>query len=199
MRTSCVDVGIATRAMPGDSEQPCGDVGFFCRDGATVLVGLIDGLGHGPKANDVAERARNAVTFRLSNEPLEKIFEQLTELFRADRGFVAAICRVNPQAETLEFSGIGNITSRLFRDGETTLLSGSGIVGQYSQRPKSKTISFPQGSFLVLHTDGLSSHLHARQLLEHRHESADQAAHALLEQHARSTDDCGVVVIRCGQ
>lgn len=194
---SRIEVGIATRALPGDTEAPCGDIGFTNLRGDRRLAGLIDGLGHGERAHDIATRAREAIEHRVGDdESLSQIFERIDQTFRGDRGFVAALCSANARTGKLEFCGIGNITTRLFTDHETTLLSGQGIVGQHSARPKLRMMPFPLGGYLVLHTDGMSSHLHAEQLLEHRHRTAAQAAGALLETHARSNDDCGVVVVR---
>lgn len=194
--TSPIEVGIATRAMPSSDDAPCGDVGLETMHGERRLVGLIDGLGHGERASAIAEKARTAVLGQQENTPLDDVFADLDRTFRGDRGFVAALCRVDGQDGQLEFCGIGNITTRLFSDREHTLLSGNGIVGQYMTRPRARSMPFPAGSFLVMHSDGMSSHLHAKQLLDHRGQAAPDAALTLLDEHARPNDDCGVVVLR---
>ena len=160
------------------------------------LLALIDGLGHGPKANKVAEEASEEIQRRDPDEPLDRMMQGLIERFRGGRGFVAVLCRIDAGSDALDFCGIGNIVARLFDGTERTLLSGPGIVGQHSARPAARRLDFPPGAILLMHTDGISSHLGRSELSETLGGSAQETAERMIEQHARPADDAGVVIAR---
>lgn len=189
-------IGIATRPIPDGIDAPCGDVALQKSEDGRSLLMLIDGLGHGAKAHYVAERARADVESAEPDQPLDALMTGLAERFRGTRGFVAAMCRIDPDAHRLEFCGIGNITTRLLGATEQTLLSGLGIVGQNCTRPSVRVESFMPSSVLLMHSDGISSMLRPSELAPALKGNAQAAAERMLDRFARPEDDAGVIVAR---
>lgn len=196
MTRPAVDIGIAMRAMPSTDDAPSGDLGLVRQIDSRQLLALVDGLGHGRNAHEIASQACAEIERRDPEEPLDRMMEALMRRFRGGRGFVAVLCRIDPASDALEFCGIGNVNGRLFNGTERTLLSGPGIVGQQSARPVARRLDFPPGAVLLLHTDGISSHLKPSELAESFDGTAQEAADRMIEQHARPSDDAGVVIAR---
>lgn len=198
MEMSCgrIEIGIAVRTIPDGENAPCGDVAFISEVNGRPFVALIDGLGHGEKANEVAEQAREHLEAGNQDQPLDETMSELANRFRGSRGFVAALARIDAEAGLIEFCGIGNITARLFTNAEKRVLSGPGIVGQYSARPAAKELPFPIGARLLLHTDGISSNLRLDELMPVLDGPAQSAAQNMLTHFARPDDDAGVALVR---
>jgi len=192
-----LDIGVATRAMPSTDCAPCGDVGFTLERNGRYLLGLIDGLGHGDKARQISDLGREEVLKCNLEAPLDVIMLGMIEKFRGDRGFVIMLCRIAPASNSVEYCGIGNITGRLFNQSDDrTLISGRGIVGQYSATPRSRVLEFSEGSVLLLHSDGISSNLRTAEVKAALSGVSQDAAEHFIEVYARDKDDAGVVVAK---
>ena len=77
-----------------------------------ALVGVIDGLGHGPFAQIASRTARYYVEQHFS-EPLENVFKGADRACRATRGVVMALARIDLAEDTLTVASVGNVEMRL--------------------------------------------------------------------------------------
>ena len=196
MTAPVLDIAVSTRPMPAEPTGLCGDVGLVRQADGRPLLALIDGLGHGPKAHEVAESARAEIERQDSDMPVDELMQVLIDRFRGGRGFVAALCRIDIRAGELEFCGIGNINALLFSQGHRMLPSGQGIVGQYSARPRVQRFGFSAGAVVLLHTDGISSRLRFEDFEEILAGTAQESADRMVERHGRDDDDAAVVIAR---
>lgn len=191
-----VVVGGLTRPIGG--EQVCGDtwaVRTVARsDGEATLVMMCDGLGHGPLAARVSERARNAFRESRGTDP-GAVMQDVHRALRGTRGAAVALALVDARRRRVELMGVGNISALVtVEDGRAGLLSLPGIVGLQLPRPRTFDTAFPPGAVLVMHSDGLSDRWKPADFpgLFARHPSL--VAAQLLNQAGVRRDDAGIVV-----
>jgi serine/threonine protein phosphatase PrpC len=182
------------------SEYTSGDRGIAVDlDGKAALFGVIDGLGHGPDAAEAALRAVDTVK-GAAGERLEVLVELCHRVLGGTRGVAMTLARVDFAANTLAWTGVGNVSADLVAKAPTGVqvrasarLTG-GIVGyRIPELKPAQVLPIRPGDLLVISTDGI-----AEDYLEH----IDFAAHAvviadeLLAKHARETDDAMVLAAR---
>ncbi|MEV7687850.1 ATP-binding SpoIIE family protein phosphatase [Streptomyces bungoensis] len=191
-----VAVGGLTRPIGG--EQVCGDTWAVRTvaqsDGEATLVLMCDGLGHGPLAARVSERARSAFRESRGTSP-GAVMQDVHRELRGTRGAAVALALVDARRQRVELMGVGNISALITADGgRAGLLSLPGIVGLQLPRPRTFDAAFPPGAVLIMHSDGLSDRWKPADFpgLFARHPSLIAAQ--LLNQAGVRRDDAGIVV-----
>lgn len=194
-----VRVGAARLTAPGETSS--GDMWVAVSRGASVSVGLSDGLGHGEAAAKASAAAVETVTAHPSLAPA-RILEAMQQSLARTRGATVAVAQVVPAEGRMRFAGIGNIAARRYPEPGAPvqrLLSRPGIVGVATTgRAVDSLDPWSPRSWLVLHTDGVSERWSADDwpgLL--RHDPATVAAW-ILAQHGRGRDDACVVAVAGG-
>lgn len=143
-----------TRPLAGEEE--CGDAYAVRRTRVGWLLLSVDGLGHGP----LAARAANQAT-RIFRESAEESPRALMTALHAGltgtRGAAAAVGHLDQAARRLHYTGVGNIAGRLVGAGRARgLLTFPGIVGHNAHTIKEMAYDLEPGSWVVMHSDGLS-------------------------------------------
>ena len=185
---------------PLPSEYISGDRGIAVDiDGEAALFGVVDGLGHGPHAAAAALRAVDAVK-RSSSERLEVLIQLCHRVLAGTRGVAMTLARVDFAANTLTWTGVGNVTADLVAKSPTGAQIRSsarltaGIVGyRIPEIRPAQVISIRPGDLLVMSTDGI-----AENYLDHIDFSTTAVAIAeeLLGKDAKETDDAMVLTAR---
>lgn len=182
------------------SEYTSGDRGIAVEiDGEAALFGVVDGLGHGPAAAEAALRAVDAVTGACS-EPVEALLQLCHRVLADTRGVAMTLARVDFAANTVTWTGVGNVTAELLAKAPTGIqlrssarLSG-GIIGyRIPESIPAQVVSIRPGDLLLMSTDGI-----AEDYLDHIDFSATAVAIAegLLGKDAKETDDAMVLAAR---
>ena len=194
LKTCPLDIGIATRPKPGFDLN--GDDFVIKHWAEAVLVGVIDGLGHGEPAHAAAQTARQYVEGHF-DQPLDRIFTGAGHACRATRGCVMALARIDWGGEWLEFASIGNIEARVI--GEASPYNFNvrrGIIGLNAPEPKVTRHPWADRSLLLLHSDGLATHWSWDDFPELIDHSANQIARHLLGKLAKDIDDATALVVK---
>src|SRR5690349_17718969 len=92
VRPPALDWGVSWRALPGERES--GDLHIVKTFATGILVGAVDGLGHGPEAA-VAARAAVSVLEEHAEEPLIPLVKRCHEALRRTRGVVLSIASIS--------------------------------------------------------------------------------------------------------
>src|SRR5262249_44552173 len=146
------DIGVFTRARGLAIEN--GDAFVIQHWGEELLIGIIDGLGHGEFAQRAALAAQRYVQSH-DRQPLDKIFSGAGRACRATRGVVMALARFTSLTH-LQFASLGNIEVRAWTGAERLPFAlKRGILGTLNLNIHVQEFAWQPDWLLVLHTDGL--------------------------------------------
>lgn len=188
------EIEIAAAGRPHPEETVSGDAWRADWHEGHCRIAVVDGLGHGPAAENAALRAMEVLAARPELGPVEGL-QYCHEALRSTRGAALTIVRIDPRSMHLSHAGVGNVdthVSNKFR--EQRLIPQRGIVGNILPRLMLAELDLSGDWTLVLHSDGVSSRFVLDSVLaEHPGGPAD-VANTLLEQWSRPMDDAMVVV-----
>lgn len=188
-------IDVSSVIVPIDPDGASGDaVRTSTRDG-TVLICLIDALGHGIGARDTASVA--LATFDATkSRSLDEVFREIDDALRPTRGAAVALVEIDGGRRLVRASGVGNIVGRVVGgDRDHALVFANGIAGHNTRRYETQQLPWPKGGLLVLHTDGLRSHWDIRKYVSIARRHPGVAAALLYRDHRRGNDDVGVVAV----
>ena len=191
-----LELGVASATLPGESESGDRYVVEPYRDG--VLVGVIDGLGHGTLAAKAAATAA-AVLRRHASESVLSLVQRCHEALRETRGVVMSLAAFDSRAGTLTGIGVGNVEGLLMRadpyasPAQETLTLRSGVVGQRLPHLRAEVMPLTKGDTLIFVTDGIHSFF--AEGLNPNHGPRQIADHILATQK-KGIDDALVLVTR---
>ena len=189
-----LEIGVASRAYRHAPEN--GDAFIIREWGTKALVGVIDGLGHGPLAHRAAQVARQYIDQHY-DLPLEALFRGVGRACQATRGIVMALALIDQSRKTFSYASIGNIELRVH--GSLTpirVIACRGVVGQQSPSPKVEEHPWAEGMILVMHSDGLHTHWKWSDFPQLLDEPPARSAQRLLSALGRDNDDATVLVAR---
>jgi anti-sigma regulatory factor (Ser/Thr protein kinase) len=190
------EVGIYGRPFPG--EEASGDQALFERDEDSLLLVVLDGLGHGLPARDAADVAVASLRSE-AHTSLPSMLESCHTALHKTRGAVATVARVLEREDELEVAGVGNVTLHLAGPGRSSRVSGAlWVLGSPGPRRKPVLERMPLAArdAVVLFSDGLSARFELSQELDLLREHPIIIAQQLLQRFARANDDALVLVAR---
>ncbi len=179
-------------SIPKAGETENGDHVVVRRDGARVLVAVIDALGHGAHAAEIARLAAARVTELPFPDNAMTVVDAVHERLRGTRGAAGLICLLSEGR--LEACSVGNVEMRCHRSRVPILLS-PGVLGTQLKRVRVFSGKLEQPDRIVVFSDGIS----ARFSLNDTQDLAPAAAcRAILERCRRAHDDATVLVADFG-
>ena len=180
--------------MCGGSES--GDQHVIEPFGQGILVGVVDGLGHGGEA---AQAARIAIrTLQQSaGDSVDSLVRRCHQNLVHSRGVVMSIASFNCGDATMTWIGIGNVGGVLVRaqstdQGREVLLLRAGVVGNSLPDLRTSVLPVCPGDTLVLATDGVAEDFYQAGVSD----SPQRVANQVLATHIKGTDDAMVLVAR---
>lgn len=186
---------VCARPLPG--ERVSGDVHLAAPCAAGLLLGVIDGLGHGECAAEAANRARDILADD-PDHPLEALVLRCHRDLHRSRGVAMTLARVHRHGR-LSWLGVGNVEAVLVRasaekrPARTSLLLQPGVVGQQIPTLRLTEDDLDAGDELVLATDGVrTSFLEALA----GPDAPAMIVQRVVAEYAKATDDVLVVAAR---
>ena len=182
--------------LPMAGETVCGDSWSAALAPTEATLAVADGLGHGVHAAQASEAAMAAIA-RDPRQPVANQLEDAHAMLRATRGAAVAVAQIDMHADTLSFSGVGNIAVHVFNGSERKqLVSHNGIVGSNMRKLQEFREPWSAGAMLVMHSDGLGSRWDLEQYpgLASCHPAL--VAAVLYRDFTRRRDDVTVLVAR---
>ena len=188
-------VGIYGQAYEG--EVLSGDDAAFVRTPDALLVGVIDGLGHGPEARDPAARSR-CVLVEHPELDLEGILAQVDAELHGTRGAVMTVARFQEAEGRLTLAAVGNVGAQYYGVHASRRFGGSSFVlgspgGARHIRPEAHDLG--RMDALVLFSDGVSSRMSLEEERGLLREHPIVIAQRVVERFGRSNDDVLVLVV----
>ena len=191
-----IDVSMVKHPLTGMSEE-CGDTGYVKEYDGRCFLALVDVLGHGREAHEVAEMADHYFSTHYSQDLLA-VITGLHASLKGTRGAVAGVCRLDIESGVLEYSGMGNISLMIFRGTHKHLLISDGILGYRISTPKQRQEQLYPGDILILSSDGVKEHYDPSETIGLTMGSAHDIAHRFVETMGKGTDDASCIALRYG-
>jgi phosphoserine phosphatase RsbX len=188
------DCHLIRTALTGRDDE-CGDTGFVREYDGEVFLALVDALGHGRLAHEIALRAEDYLT-RNYRESLTMILQGLHTFLQGSGGAVAACGRLALATGELKYAAVGNITVRVLGPHATRFVARDGILGYSICSPREETFQLSPGDVLVMYSDGVQEHFDAWECASLLGGSAQSIAANLLRRFGKNTDDASCLVLR---
>ena len=182
-------------SVPAPREVHCGDAWASWSAGELTSIFLVDGLGHGLEAERAAKVAIEAFE-RHAERSTADVLDSVHRAMRATRGGAVAIAELDRRKGQLKYSGIGNISGLVVSPAGPVqhLVSLPGIAGHTFRRLQEFVYPWPDGSVLIMHSDGITTHWTLPPPLRTRR--ADVIAGTVYRDFRRGNDDATVVAVR---
>jgi negative regulator of sigma-B (phosphoserine phosphatase) len=179
-------------SVPKVGETQSGDVAVVRDELGCTMLAVIDALGHGPHAAEVA----NAASAYLGRVDLSRgalhAMEGLHAHLRATRGAAGLICML--ASGTLEACGVGNVEMRC-ENARVPIVLTPGVIGSRLRHPRAFRGELGSRDRVVIFSDGVSSRFSLKDV---RHLSPADACRAILDHGRRPHDDATVLVADIG-
>lgn len=180
------------RFYPG--EDVCGDDWLICESSDALIIALIDGLGHGPKAQEASLATCKHISEQINAESpapsLESIMESCHSAIRRTRGAAVALLKIGEEHSS--FLSVGNVALRLSDGHKSGVICHAGIVGRRSRPHRAFPLDWPPSSAIYLFTDGISSRFQEPDSSM----SPRQCSKYILKEWGKDSDDASILVLR---
>lgn len=199
-------VGACCRPFPG--ETVCGDVVVSRElDNGRLLLGVIDGLGHGPHARAASLAAAEVLATDGAGTDLVARLAACDLALRSTRGAAIALLEIDFTRPCLRHVGVGNVTTLICSRPKRRLASSPGIVGTGLPPLQVETVALAAQGSLAIFSDGLDP------LFDQQYpftlagavtggalvpEDPGVLARDLVQLWGRQTDDVGLAVLSWG-
>lgn len=187
-----LEIGAITIPYPG--EIISGDAWSVNENDDGFAMTMMDGLGHGPKANAAAMKALN-IFREFTRAPVDELLTKMHAGLRQTRGAAGFVLSVI--GNSISYVGAGNIHAVIQKAHHTkTLISQNGTIGLLLGSVKPNQEDWNQEGYLILHSDGIGSRWDLSQYpgIFNKHPSI--LAAILYRDFQRGSDDATVVVVR---
>jgi negative regulator of sigma-B (phosphoserine phosphatase) len=175
-----------TRPKPGEVVN--GDAVVTRITSAHSLLAIVDALGHGAHAAEVAHKAVRYLESVALDLEVRALMTGLHAELRDTRGAAAMLCSIH--GDRIAGCGVGNVELRIVGSTVPVVLS-PGVLGGSVRQFRIFHGQLHPRSRLVLFSDGISARFSLETL---RHVPAADACHQLLSQHGRAHDDATALV-----
>ena len=197
-------VETAVAAAPLAGEVDSGDRSVLASTSSGILVGVVDGLGHGEEAATAAKRAESV----LLSDPSESVTSLVRRChleLRATRGAVLSLASIDALEGLMTWLGVGNVAGILVRADHRTrppvesLVLRAGVLGARLPPLQAAMLSIRPGDLLVFATDGIRADFQTELTAETALPAGaalQPLADRILSRYATGSDDALALVVR---
>lgn len=185
----------AVSQKPLVPDEGSGDRGFVVEQEQSFFIVVLDVLGHGERASDLASKCEAF----LREHPVEDPYLALPALHEhigGSRGAAVAIAIVDKESGTASYAAVGNTSARLLGVHRKRLLNQDGVVGYMMPTVRSQSFTLSKGDLFLLYTDGIREHFDEGDYPEIRDDSIQTVADEILRRFGKGTDDACCCVLR---
>jgi len=188
-----LDYFLAVKPLAG--ETGCGDAGIIMEFDSKVFIGIVDVLGHGENADEVAVICMDFLK-KNCRQDLMGMMKGVHQQIKGSRGAVVGLCLFVLKTGELTFVGVGNIAARKFGSSNVRLIPKPGIVGYSMRRLREEKMILDDGDVLVLHTDGVKEHFDLEDYPELLVDDVETIVNHIINQFGKAEDDACCIALR---
>lgn len=190
---------ISVLQKPKSGQNLCGDAFFVKETDDYLMIAIVDGLGSGKEAHQVADNSIKYLEENHSNS-LENILRGCNQLLQGSRGAVMGVMKLAFASSTVSFAGIGNIQCILFSEEQrlSRALSSPGYLNGRPIQYRVTQLPYKKDTFFMMFSDGLV--LEQPLIQNIRQYSSPQQCLNELEQNVlrmSENDDLTVILGKC--
>jgi anti-sigma regulatory factor (Ser/Thr protein kinase) len=191
-----IHIGVVSEPIRG--EEVCGDGWGIRRFADSLVLMVVDGLGHGVLAAEAAREAERILSETTDSSP-PGILNDAHAALKKTRGAALALATIRSEKGLLCFAGIGNVSASIIGPGVSrSMASHNGTLGMRMERIQEFTYPWDSNSILVMHSDGLASRWDLDRYPGIWTKHPSMIAAILHRDFSRGRDDVTVVVAKTG-
>ena len=176
-------------------ERVGGDAAFHdVRDG-TLFLAIVDVLGHGAEAHEVALQAEEFLRQNWTPDVVETMTGLHAEL-TGTRGAAAGLGALTLGTGELTYLGVGNTVARRFGRRPTDLVSFDGTLGARMRTPLPQHLTLEERDVLLLYTDGVRAHFRQEEYPQLHSDHPATIARTVVQRFGKSHDDAACIAAR---
>ncbi len=189
-----IDVGIISEPITG--EEVCGD-GWGVRSSSdSILLMVVDGLGHGVLAAEAAREAERILSESRKHDPHEILLDTHAAL-KKTRGAAIGLAKIDLQRRVISFVGVGNVSASVVSQNSSRgFASHNGILGQQMQKVQEFMLPWNHDNILIMHSDGVATRWDLERYPGLKAKRASLIASVLHRDFSRGRDDATVLAAK---
>jgi anti-sigma regulatory factor (Ser/Thr protein kinase) len=181
---------------PARGERVSGDEVLLERRGDLVLIGVVDGLGHGKPAHSAATEAKKYLRAHWTDDPVENL-QLLDDHLATTIGAAVGVGVLNIEERTLRYAAIGNTVLRLVGGATGRVSSVEGTVGANTQRrAREHRIRLGERETLLCYSDGMSDRFEVDDYPQMLYDKLTTVVASLVDRWGKAYDDVSCVALR---
>jgi anti-sigma regulatory factor (Ser/Thr protein kinase) len=181
-------------SKPKFGEKISGDAYFFKHLPSVAVFSVIDALGHGFYAHEVAMQAVSVLE-NSYQKPLSEMAERCHQKLRNTRGCAAAFGRIDFKTFKFQHISVGNVETRVY--GTPTSIRPSctnGIFGAVIENIRAEEYAYHKGACIVMFSDGISGKFELDTAMLRK--TPDEISNFIFGNYAKNHDDATVLVLK---
>lgn len=180
---------IAHISLPKVGERVNGDAIVVCNGpDDRMLIGVIDGLGHGPIAAEASAAAVALLKTASLEQPMLTLIQSVHAALKGTRGAAATLCLLH--GRKLQVCAVGNVQLTCNNTSVPLVLS-AGVLGMRVPRFRVCEADLKPKARLALYSDGISSRFRTEEV---QHLGAVAACKQIIERHRKNEDDATIMI-----
>jgi negative regulator of sigma-B (phosphoserine phosphatase) len=187
------EYGIKIRPFMG--ERVSGDAGIVIEEADGLFVAIIDVLGHGPEAHEVAVSITEFLN-GADRSDLCGLLVDLDQQLRGTRGAAVGLARIGHGYGNLCYAGIGNTVIRRIGSEPSRLVSRDGTLGHIMRTPREETLELGPNDIVLMYTDGIQDHFDLDRYPSLKRDSARAIAQNIVRLFGKPHDDTTCIAFR---
>jgi phosphoserine phosphatase RsbX len=181
---------------PCFGEVVCGDGTIVKQLANGLFVGILDVLGHGPEAHELARLCEKWLDEN-SSDDIESVIKALHEHIRGSRGTAITLAFLGHDGNARCIT-IGNTVMRKLSEDCFTFSAQAGTLGIALRSLRVESFLFKSNDVFLLATDGIQEHISGDQIwLERRNGNLNEMVANMLSRYGKLYDDATCLAIKC--
>ena len=190
------ELKLSVFSRPFLGEKYNGDAYFVKRYEDKVILGIIDGLGHGKRAQEAAQTAVRCLE-ECYKKPFTEILQLSHQRLKKTRGAAMSLCRISLKDKVMTHAGIGNVQTRVYSSGKTPApFCINGTLGVAMRKIKMDDYSLPENCLIIMFSDGIQGRFSPDNFPGFLSLKPQNLAKRIIDNFARGNDDATIIVAR---